>query len=292
MLTLTTFALSFLFYEAMYRLCTLVLAHRIFKPLTPVVRTHAPSYIISTLHALFSSLRGFRHLSVLRHAPPILRLAPPLISPFSTEIDALLLTNLSLSGYLASDMLHVITHYPHLGKLDTLLHHLAFLASSLIAGRARVFPYAFSWLIVGEASTPLLNLRWLLIKQGYGDGRAISVVSTIFAAVFFATRFVIYGSGLIDLLRTYAVLGDKRGWGTGLVVAFVVVGFGLNLVWIRQILRLALRGGKKKVRVPAVPTNATQVADAVTDVVAAEIAGEEIVGKEIVCDAIGAKKMS
>jgi TLC domain len=104
----------------------------------------------------------------------------------------------------------------------------------------------FGWLIVGELSTPLLNIRWFLIRQGLGDTAFMKVVSMSFAAVFFLTRFVIYGSGLLHLFATISHLTpDVSRASAACVVLFVLGGFGLNLLWLTKIAKMA--GSKPKI---------------------------------------------
>jgi hypothetical protein len=107
----------------------------------------------------------------------------------------------------------------------------------------------FGWLIVGEASTPLLNARWFLIRQGLGDSAAMKHVSFAFAIVFFLTRFCIYGSGLAHQLSIYRFVPSYiNRYLTSVVMLFVVVGFGLNLNWMTKIGRVAFAPNKPKVR--------------------------------------------
>lgn len=238
-----------------------------------------PSYVISTVHALLVTARGLGHVRALASAPPLLQLHLPSAASLPAVLAAsgvavggaasgaspaaavaawlaaarkAVTTNCMLGSYLAFDLVHVLAAYPRLGKADTVAHHVAFLFCSAAAGSLHLFPFMFGWLVIGEASTPLLNLRWALIKAGRGDGPGVVWASTAFAMVFFCTRFLVYGAGLVGLLRTVRLVvpwvgGWRRG---GLLVAailmFVVAGWGLNMVWLREIWRLAQRGGRKK----------------------------------------------
>lgn len=246
MLSPRTFAASFAAWETLYWVAHFAMsAPRVQKRFTPVVCRDAPAYIVSTVHAVFAAARGVRHIVRLWPAPNVIKLCIPTkvtaeAAPFLAESFGVILTNISLAGYLTSDLIHVAWHYPHLGKKDTIAHHFAFLSCALIAGHYQMFPFAFAWLIVGEASTPLLNLRWYLIRQGHGASKMLVHVSTVFAAVFFATRFCVYGAGLLHLYLTYSQMPDEvRGVLSGAVAAFLVFGFALNLVWLRHIVVLA-----------------------------------------------------
>jgi TLC domain len=247
MLSPRTLAVSFAVWEALYWVFYLALrspgAQRRF---TPVVCRDAPAYIVSTIHAAFASARGVRHLVRLWAAPNVVKLCipprgsvTPAAAQFLPEAYSVIVTNVSLAGYLLSDLLHVVWQYPNLGKKDTIAHHVAFLSCALVAGYQQLYPFAFAWLIIGEASTPVLNLRWYLIRQGHGASKLLVHVSIVFAATFFVTRFCIYGSGLVHLYQTYWQMpGDVRGAMSATVWAFLIFGFMLNLVWLKQIVAL------------------------------------------------------
>lgn len=103
----------------------------------------------------------------------------------------------------------------------------------------------FSWLIIGESSTPFLNVRWFLIRQGLGHTAYMTFVSLAFAVTFFLTRFCIYGTGLVHALFNFrAFPPDYPHWGALSVMAFVVLGFFLNLIWLSKIMRLVFAASK------------------------------------------------
>lgn len=266
MLSAQTLAASFMVWELLYWLVTLSLRWpRARKSLDPIVLRDAPAYAVSTVHALFAAARGLRHLVRLWGAPNVAKLClPPAstmteeMSAYVPEISGVILTNVSLAGYLLSDLIHVLWHYPNLGKADTVAHHVAFLCCALVAGSYSLYPFAFSWLIVGEASTPLLNLRWFLIRQGHGASRTMVHVSSAFGAVFFLTRFCVYGSGLLHLFFTYPNMPvEIRGTLSAGVLCFLVFGFCLNLAWLRKIISIALAPpSRRKEKAKAVGTSA------------------------------------
>ena len=69
-------------------------------------------------------------------------------------------------SWLLYDLAHLLLSFPALGAADTVAHHAGFICASAICGAHRILPFAFGWLIVGELSSPLLNVRWLLIHAG------------------------------------------------------------------------------------------------------------------------------
>lgn len=105
----------------------------------------------------------------------------------------------------------------------------------------------FSWLIIGESSTPFLNVRWFLIRQGLGHTIFMKLVSIAFAVTFFVTRFCMYGTGLVHALVIYrAFPPGVSHWGPATVMSFVLLGFVLNLVWLAKIAKLVFSSARGK----------------------------------------------
>lgn len=99
----------------------------------------------------------------------------------------------------------------------------------------------FGWLILGEASTPLLNLRWFLIRTGYGSTKFFKLVQFLFALVFTATRFILFTAGLLYQLPMLRQMPESVPvWATSVSMGVVVAGYFLNLTWLRKIARFAM----------------------------------------------------
>lgn len=210
-----------------------------------------PAYLVSTLHALIVTTRGLQHMPLLFRASKLLKTHIPsdlMYTPrlherkIIRELHRVELSNLLLTSYLLSDLHHVLINYPNIGGVDTVLHHVAFLYCSFIGGAYKVNPFMFCWLILGEASTPFLNLRWFLINSGYGHTFLLRVVDMTFALLFFATRFLLYGLGVLyqlAILSHYPVQVPE--WAKYSTFAFVVAGFFINLFWLKKIVRIIMR---------------------------------------------------
>jgi len=174
-------------------------------------------------------------------------------------------------AYLVYDLLHVLAVYPLLGGAVTVVHHSAFAGASLVAGLSRAFPFSFGWLILGEASTPFLNGRWLLRTlaaphPGFAPAAAAVLglsspgalellLDACFALTFLVMRAVVYAIGLAHLLGAL-----WRGFGAPIPLmarcampALVAAGFCLNLVWSRKLL-IKLRAALA----PATPSGRTR----------------------------------
>lgn len=225
------------------------------------LRVAGPSYLVSTVHAIIVCSRGSQHLLNLFRASIPLKLHDPTRFPISItgfkplpyqfryllEIRRVTHTNLLLCSYLLSDLHLVVNRFPKLGSYDTVLHHVAFLVCSIIAGYYHLHPFMFAWLILGELSTPFLNLRWFLIKCGYGHTLLLVIVQFVFALLFFISRIALYSLGLTYHIEIITRMPQYvPTWATYTTFSATVVGFFLNIAWFVNIIRILRRPRRRK----------------------------------------------
>lgn len=121
-------------------------------------------------------------------------------------------------------------------------HHVLYGLTSiaqLVYGRSC---YPFTWLISGEASTIVMNLRWYMISSGKTEW--IDAVNILFAATFFLTRIVLYSHGLYEFLWNDPNLGwDVFDFWQPLTPVCLVSGYALNLYWFFNIFEKAMGAG-------------------------------------------------
>ena len=160
-----------------------------------------PNYLVSTIHAIRASIRGLEHLWTLIRCPDKEKMwlneekkEKELVTEGYREGIRVMHTNYAFLGYLLQDLVHVLMQYPELGGIDVIIHHVLFAATSVIAGTYKVFVFPFAWLILGEMSTPLLNLRWFLTETGKSDTKLYQGATYSFAIVFTLSRIVGYVS--------------------------------------------------------------------------------------------------
>ncbi|GAB5370867.1 hypothetical protein AAMO2058_001530200 [Amorphochlora amoebiformis] len=207
------------------------------------VRLFGASYFAAFNHSIIVTFRGLSHLFHYWNQPVSGRML--LTSPRDIIGESVVFSASIFFGWLLYDIVHIFEKFPHLGKLDTVLHHLAFIVCTATATTYRILPFPFAWLICGEASSPFLNIRWFLINFGCGDTMAMKLTNIAFALTFFVARIILYGIGLIDLYTHYRIL-LKDPPGIPLVavqslLALILAGYVLNLFWMRQITAMALR---------------------------------------------------
>jgi hypothetical protein len=111
----------------------------------------------------------------------------------------------------------------------------------------KVVPFVVGWLLLGEISSLPLNMRWLLISTGRGASSAMFVTNVVFAITFFLTRVVIFWAGLWHVVvhMRPMVIDSCSPLVINTICGFVAGGACLNAMWMTQIVKMALRGGKK-----------------------------------------------
>ena len=237
----------------------------------------APSYVMSFVHAIVVGGLGILVLSGLWDCPLHDKFFINDATPPQTLkiVDVIERTNWVFFGYMMDDLAHVLARYPKLGKMDMVAHHLVFIVCSILAGYAQIFVFPFSWLLIGELSTPLLTVKWFLRQSGLGQskrpiewarklgfkGKALEStyeaasaieykVSEIFVAVFFVVRVCAYGAGLTHL-SLHLIAGDLANvppWPRYTVLGIIFAGAALNGHWFRIMITkaLGLGGGSKR----------------------------------------------
>lgn len=232
------------------------------------LRTQGPSYYLSSLHALALADRGLHYMARLWYAPALLKLYHPgnLLYPahsasmiterlayfgYLPVLDDIATANRVFTSYLLSDLAVILVHYPSLGGMDIVVHHCVFALSALVAGYYQINTFMFTWIAIGEASTPLLNLRWFILTIGKKRNghmteaatRWLAVIEPLFGALFFITRVCVYLAGMVYQIKIIPMLPKHLPWwAVYSTFGLMVVGFGLNLMWMWKIIRNLLRG--------------------------------------------------
>mmetsp|Transcript_45672 Transcript_45672/g.67401 ORF Transcript_45672/g.67401 Transcript_45672/m.67401 type:complete len:264 (-) Transcript_45672:31-822(-) len=102
--------------------------------------------------------------------------------------------------------------------------------------------YWAQYIHLAEISTPILNLRWIMMKEGVRDG--IKVVSVVFLVVFFLTRIPTTVVLLYHMWRSV----DK--WPSKTIAYFqFIVTFSflvVNLIWFSGGIKMAIRAMSRK----------------------------------------------
>ena len=224
------------------------------------LRTQGGAYALSMIHAIFVAVLGVKHIVTLLDQPADVQMnaMPSLVgvadiftASMSTSAGALAVyprvehTAAVFLAYLVVDFVAMARKFPTLGGLDMLAHHVGFIACAVFSIHYRMYSLGFAWLIVGEGSTPFLSLRWFFRTLGWGDSLIAKANSALFLVLFFATRVVVYGLGVRHSLAHYELVDAPLPVARG-VLALIVLGFGLNLLWFRAIVHKATGLGPRK----------------------------------------------
>mmetsp|Transcript_3343 Transcript_3343/g.7370 ORF Transcript_3343/g.7370 Transcript_3343/m.7370 type:complete len:321 (-) Transcript_3343:4858-5820(-) len=223
-----------------------------------------PSYMVSLIHSVYATWRGILHLYNLHNVSNFDKLMIPATHAIAEGVHTtcrwahleVATTNTLFLAYLLYDLVHIVAQFPKLGGVDTIIHHLLFASCSLINGTFGIMAFPFGWLVVGEASTIFLNLRWFLLKTGRNNG-LLAWINALFAGAFFLTRNIVYTAGMVHLFffsrMELQSLEDASGVPKSLLwmtCGCIVLGWALNCVWGSKILVMMTRkkndGAKKE----------------------------------------------
>ena len=197
--------------------------------------------MVSFFHALLVTTRGMWHVARLLQAPLSAQLkipADPSDPWYAASGSEIKQTNLLFVSFLLNDLGHMLLS-PALNDTALVVHHLGFIGASFICASYRFLPLPFSWLICGEASTILLNVRWGLLASGRAETTAMRVVEPAFALLFALARVIGYGAGLAHLWFHREWVGE--GVPSGVVrslLLLLLAGYALNLSWMRKIVAM------------------------------------------------------
>ncbi|KAK9822718.1 hypothetical protein WJX81_008315 [Elliptochloris bilobata] len=149
-------------------------------------------------------------------------------------------------GYLMYDLTSMLWHFKELGDPTAIIHHVIFASMSAYVLAHSIMAFPFAWLAFCEISTPSVNLRWHLAVTDHKDGWLYLYNGMLLLALFFVSRVLLYGSGLLHLATLRDVwAGPKANPNDKWVVAAFVAGYILNLYWFRAIAKAAQRALKR-----------------------------------------------
>uniref|UniRef100_A0A7S2JKM7 TLC domain-containing protein n=1 Tax=Haptolina brevifila TaxID=156173 RepID=A0A7S2JKM7_9EUKA len=232
----------FLLWEALYQLCKLVAARR-GSQWVKVARLGG-SYLTAFLNACICSVLGlWILLAYLLFAGSRER---ALVLDDGPAVGVVYIAAQSFMGWLLMDCVHLLTHFPTLGGVDMVLHHVAFLITAALGYGYRVVPFVCGWLLLGEVSSVPLNIRWYLIQSGRGESHALTLTNYSFAVCFFVCRILLLNAGLVDLfveLRPVLLAPpcNAEAWAVNTFCALLVGCSLLNMYWMGKIVQMATK---------------------------------------------------
>lgn len=169
-------------------------------------------------------------------------------------------------GYFLSDLGMIFWYYPDLGGLEYVLHHLISmftLAYTMFFGEAQF--YAFL-VLISEATTPSINLRWYFDAVGLKASKAYVVNGLVIFCMWLVARiflfvyifyhlfmhyeqlesFCIVCNNKYPLLTFIHKLEQISRFGFIVILTLTSVLSALNLIWFTKITRGMLKALEKK----------------------------------------------
>uniref|UniRef100_A0A0E0DT73 TLC domain-containing protein n=1 Tax=Oryza meridionalis TaxID=40149 RepID=A0A0E0DT73_9ORYZ len=138
-------------------------------------------------------------------------------------------------GYFLTDLLMILWHFPSLGGKEYLLHHglsMYAISLALLSGKGHVY---ILMVLITEATTPFVNLRWYLDLAGRKDSKlylyngvalfAGWLVARVILFVYFFAHVYLH----FDQVRTVFPLGFYS------MMAVPPAMSAMNLLWFRKI---------------------------------------------------------
>uniref|UniRef100_A0A7S3PKB8 TLC domain-containing protein n=1 Tax=Aplanochytrium stocchinoi TaxID=215587 RepID=A0A7S3PKB8_9STRA len=173
------------------------IAPNLIRKLSSEDRIRFHTYITSICHAIFVSIGGFlcayelvgctNHHAYFGHSMLAVNVSEVFIS------------------YLLQDLGILIYHYNILRDKESIIHHVIFLTISQYAVSKSYFVWPFTWLILGETSTPFVGIRWLLAVSGNKESKLYFYNGVLLLGTFFLFRGILYGHGLYDMFKNYSI---------------------------------------------------------------------------------------
>ncbi|KAL1555448.1 TLC domain-containing protein 4-B-like isoform X1 [Salvia divinorum] len=140
-------------------------------------------------------------------------------------------------GYFLSDLSMIIWRYPSLGGMEYVVHHLLSLASvsyAMLTGEAQMYTYM---VLISEATTPSINLRWYLDAAGMKRSKAYTINGVLIFLSWLVARILLF---IYLFWHSYIYYDEvKRMHEIGVVMMHVVplVLSVMNLFWFSKIFK-------------------------------------------------------
>ncbi|XP_027063255.1 uncharacterized protein [Coffea arabica] len=187
---------------------------------------------ISTFHAIFITTMSLYFVfwsdlySDDRFAPAI-TLRHSKLSTFPLGVSI---------GYFLSDLGMIIWLYPSLGGLEYVAHHLLSMLSviyAMVTGEGQIYTYM---VLISEATTPSINLRWYLDAAGMKTSRAYLINGVVMFLAWVVARMLLFLYLFYHIWVHYDKVMQMQTFGHCLVLGVPSVLIVLNSVWFWKIL--------------------------------------------------------
>ncbi|KAL3332582.1 hypothetical protein AABB24_032919 [Solanum stoloniferum] len=140
-------------------------------------------------------------------------------------------------GYFLTDLAMILWFYPSLGGMEYLVHHLLSLVAlsyAMLTVEAQFYVYM---VLLSEATTPGINLRWYLDVAGLKKSKAYLINGFMMVFVWLVARILVFIYVFYHFYVHYDQLMKVSSFGIFLVCVVPLVLAVMNLVWFWKIVK-------------------------------------------------------
>ncbi|KAJ8543446.1 hypothetical protein K7X08_005969 [Anisodus acutangulus] len=141
------------------------------------------------------------------------------------------------AGYFITDLAMILWFYPSLGGLEYLVHHLLSMVAvtyAMLTGEGQLYVYM---VLVSEATTPGINLRWYLDVAGLKKSKAYLINGFMMVFAWLVARILLFIYLFCHVYIHFDQVRQMHTFGIFLVTVVPLVLALLNLVWFWKILK-------------------------------------------------------
>ncbi|KAF8412733.1 hypothetical protein HHK36_000702 [Tetracentron sinense] len=188
---------------------------------------------ISTIHAIFITVMSlyFVFWSDLYSDHQLLGLVTFRSSPLSTF-------SLGVSvGYFLADLGMIFWLYPSLGGMEYVLHHLLSIvavAYAMLSGEGQLYTYM---VLISEATTPVVNLRWYLDTAGMKRSTTYLINGVVIFFAWLVARIILFLYLFYHVYLHYDQVNHTHPFGLFLLFVVPSVLAVMNLMWFGKIIK-------------------------------------------------------
>ncbi|KAJ6796598.1 transmembrane protein 56-like [Iris pallida] len=140
-------------------------------------------------------------------------------------------------GYFITDLVMIVWLYPLIGGMEYVCHHILSLvavAYAMLTGEGQLYTYM---VLISEATTPGVNLRWFLDTAGMKRSNAYLVNGIVMFFAWLVARILWFMYLFYHIYVHYDSIMQMHAFGYLLVLGVPTVLSVMNMMWFGKILR-------------------------------------------------------
>lgn len=204
-----------------------------YSSLSKMQRIEWNNRAMSTSHAIFVTIISlyFVFLSDLysdNEFDGLVILRSSLLSTFALGVSV---------GYFLVDIGMIFWCYPALGGFEYVIHHMLSIlavAYAMLTGEGQLYTYM---VLISEATTPAINLRWYLDTTGMKRSRAYVINGVVIFFTWLIARIILFVYLFYHLYLHFDQVKQLRSYGRLLVSVVPLVLTIMNLMWFGKIFK-------------------------------------------------------